>query len=41
MQGSIISPKLFNIYLDEAIMANQTLKVAVKRGDLKAFTDDL
>ena len=32
---------LFNIYLEEALFSSTRLKHLVKRGDLKAFADDL
>ena len=39
-QGSILSPVLFNIYLEEALNSSEKLKQVSKRGDLLAFADD-
>jgi hypothetical protein len=41
MQGSVLSSKQFNIYLDHALKEDPVLKEAVSRGDLKAFADDI
>lgn len=41
MQGSKISPKLFNFYLDDALKSQETLREAITRGDLKAFADGI
>ena len=40
-QGSVLSPLLFNIYLDEAIRSSAKLESLRKRGDLLAFADDM
>lgn len=40
-QGSILSPVLFNVYLEEAIMSSFKLNEVRKRGDLLAFADDM
>ena len=40
-QGSILSPVLFNIYLEEALNSSEKLKQVRKRGDLLAFADDM
>ena len=40
-QGSVLSPLLFNIYLEEALMTSQKLEQVRKRGDLLAFADDM
>jgi len=40
-QGSVLSPVLFNIYLEEALKASQKLEEVRKRGDLLAFADDM
>ncbi len=41
MQGGVISPFLFNVYLEHALMSCQVLKTAIKEGLLMAFADDL
>ena len=40
-QGSILSPVLFNVYLEEALKTSQKLEEARRRGDLLAFADDM
>jgi hypothetical protein len=40
-QGSSVSPSLFNIYLEDAIMSNNLLSAASRTGKLRAFADDL
>lgn len=40
-QGSILSPVLFNVYLEEAIKSSQKLENVRARGDLLAFADDM
>jgi hypothetical protein len=40
-QGSILSPVLFNVYLEEAIKSSWKLEEVRKRGDLLAFADDM
>jgi len=40
-QGSILSPVLFNVYLEEAIKSSQKLENMRARGDLLAFADDM
>ena len=40
-QGSILSPVLFNVYLEEAINSSRKLEEVRKRGDLLAFADDM
>jgi hypothetical protein len=40
-QGSILSPVLFNVYLEEAIKTSEKLESVRKRGDLLAFADDM
>ena len=40
-QGSILSPVLFNIYLEEALNSSEKLKQVRKRGNLLAFADDM
>ena len=40
-QGSVLSPVLFNVYLEEAIKSSRKLDVVRSRGDLLAFADDM
>ena len=40
-QGSVLSPVLFNVYLEEAIKSSTKLEEVRKRGDLLAFADDM
>ena len=40
-QGSMLSPLLFNIYLEEALRISPKLEQLRKRGDLLAFVDDM
>jgi hypothetical protein len=40
-QGSILSPVLFNVYLEEALKSSKKLEEVRKRGDLLAFADDM
>ena len=40
-QGSILSPVLFNVYLEEALKTSKKLDEVRRRGDLLAFTDDM
>ena len=40
-QGSVLSPVLFNVYLEEAINSSAKLEEVRKRGDLLAFADDM
>jgi hypothetical protein len=40
-QGSILSPVLFNVYLEEALKTSQKLEEVRRRGDLLAFADDM
>ena len=40
-QGSILSPVLFNVYLEEALQSSTKLEQVMKRGDLLAFADDM
>ena len=40
-QGSILSPVLFNVYLEEALKTSQKLEEVRGRGDLLAFADDM
>ncbi len=39
-QGSVLSPVLFNVYLEEALKTSRKLEEVRKRGDLLAFADD-
>jgi hypothetical protein len=41
VQGGVLSPMLFNIYLEEALGTTQKLREMVNRGDLLAFADDM
>ena len=40
-QGSVLSPVLFNIYLEEALNSSEILQGVRRRGDLLAFADDM
>ena len=40
-QGSVLSPVLFNLYLEEALKSSSKLEEVRKRGDLLAFADDM
>ena len=40
-QGSILSPVLFNVYLEEALRSSKKLEDMRRRGDLLAFADDM
>ena len=40
-QGSILSPVLFNIYLEEALNSSEKLRQVRKKGDFLAFADDM
>jgi hypothetical protein len=40
-QGSVLSPVLFNIYLEEALKSSAKLEAVRVRGDLLAFADDM
>ena len=40
-QGSVLSPVLFNFYLEEAIKSSAKLEEVRRRGDLLAFADDM
>ena len=41
VQGGVLSPILFNVYLEEALGTTEKLKEMVRRGDLLAFADDM
>lgn len=41
VQGSVLSPQLFNIYLEEALLSNDTLRNKYQHGGLLAYADDL
>ena len=41
VQGGVLSPMLFNVYLEEALAQSQKLRDMVSRGDLLAFADDM
>ena len=40
-QGPILSPVLFNVYLEEALKSSKKLEDMRRRGDLLAFADDM
>ena len=40
-QGPILSPVLFNVYLEEALKTSKKLEEVRRRGDLLAFADDM
>ena len=40
-QGSVLSPVLFNVYLEEALKSSAKLDAVRRRGDLLAFADDM
>ena len=40
VQGGVLSPMLFNVYLEEALGTTQKLR-EINRGDLLAFADDM
>ena len=40
-QGSVLSPVLFNVYLEEALKSSSKLEDVRRRGDLLAFADDM
>jgi hypothetical protein len=37
----VLSPVLFNVYLEEALKSSSKLEAVRKRGDLLAFADDM
>lgn len=41
MQGSLLSPFLFNVYLEHAMKDNAKLKSMIQRGDLFGYADDV
>ena len=41
VQGGVLSPMLFNVYLEEALGTTSKLREMVNRGDLLAFADDM
>ena len=40
-KGSVLSPMLFKVYLEEAIKGSKLLEDIRSRGDLLAFADDM
>lgn len=40
-QGGVLSPHLFNVYLEDVLLENQRLKKAISDGKLICFADDL
>jgi hypothetical protein len=41
LKGSILSPVLFNVYLEEALKSSNKLEEVRRRVDLLAFADDM
>ena len=41
VQGAVLSPMVFNVYLEEALNSSAKLSEMRKRGDLLAFADDM
>ena len=41
VQGGVLSPLLFNVYLEEALGSTQMVREMVSRGDLLAFAVDM
>ena len=41
VQGGVLSPLFFNMYLEEALRSTQKLREMVNRCDLLAFADDM
>ena len=41
VQGGVLSPMLFNIYLEEALGTTSKLREMVSKGDLLVFADDM
>ena len=41
VKGTVLSPMLFNVYLEEALNSSKKLSEMRKRGDLLAFADDM
>ena len=41
VQGGVLSPIFFNVYLEEALGTTEKLREMVNRGDLLAFADDM
>ena len=40
-QGGVLSPLLFNLYLEEALLSQPTILRLIRRGNVRAFADDL
>ena len=40
-QGGVLSPLLFNVYMDEALKSQETLNLLVQKQMLRAFADDI
>ena len=40
-KGSLLSPSLFNVYLDTALQSSELLSQCIRRGELLAFADDI
>ena len=41
VQGGVLSPRVFNVYLEEALVTTSKLREMVNTGDLLAFADDM
>ena len=41
VQGGVLSPMLFNVYLKKALGTTSKLREIVNRGDLLAFANDM
>ena len=41
VQGGLLSPMLFNVYLEEALGTTEKLREMVNIGDLLPFADDM
>ena len=41
VQGGVLSPMLFNVYLEEALDTTSKLREMISRGDLLTFADDM
>ena len=40
-QGGVLSPLLYNVYLEEALLTQRTISKLLSRDDARAFADDL
>lgn len=39
--GSVFSPLFYNVYLDEMLKSQPVLREAIRRGNLKAFAEEV